>query len=420
MSNFPVTASVVGLGPAGRIAAHRAAARGWDVTAFDPAGGKLPSTIGIWCDQLPDWAPADFLSATFQPSVILADGSARTLNRSYGVINKESLDALGGFSVERRILQPADSGSDTDITVVTTGAAHAAVGPRGQVRQLAIGHIFSLDDVPSGSRRPVLMDFTPAEPHSAQDEPASFSYRIALDHSTFLIEETILATPVDIIEGRADDTALLQLLRRRQSARLAALGVDEKCALDEEVVSFSLLAKLPGHSWKPHKPRVALFGFAGGWMHPATGYSVGAVLADCDRFLTQLESERAGWAGARWTSLSSALTSGFSDSRHRVQRWLRERGLSALLGFNAQQTAEFFDAFFSLPDDDVFAYLIGTSPLLTLRTMAKVARPLARISPWTCALLMGGFLRGPASWRFRGGQTDKGANLWGNTNSHGQ
>lgn len=390
MTNFPVTASVVGLGPAGRIAAHRAAARGWDVTAFDPAGGTLPSTIGMWCDQLPDWAPADFLSATFHPSVILADGRERPLGRTYGVINKESLSALDGFTIERRILQPSETCNDTDITVVTTGAAHAAVGPHGQARQLAIGHIFSLDDVPSDSRRPVLMDFTSAEPHSSHDEPASFSYRIALDDSTFLIEETILATLVDIIEGNADDTALLQLLRRRQSARLAALGVDEKCALDEEVVSFPLLAKLPGHSWKPQQSQVALFGFAGGWMHPATGYSVGAVLADCDRFLTQLESKRAVWQRSRWTSLSNALTSGFSDSRHRVQRWLRERGLSALLGFNAQQTAEFFDAFFSLPDDDVFAYLIGTSPLLTLRTMAKVARPLARISPRTCALLVRG------------------------------
>ena len=122
MTNFPVTASVVGLGPAGRIAAHRAAARGWDVTAFDPAGGTLPSTIGMWCDQLPDWAPADFLSATFHPSVILADGRERPLGRTYGVINKESLSALDGFTIERRILQPSETCNDTDITVVTTGA----------------------------------------------------------------------------------------------------------------------------------------------------------------------------------------------------------------------------------------------------------------------------------------------------------
>lgn len=403
MTNFPVTASIVGLGPAGRIAAHRAAARGWDVTAFDPAGGTLPSTIGMWCDQLPDWAPADFLSATFQPSVVLADGTERPLAHAYGVINKESLGNLNGFDVQRRIIQPTDT--DADITVITTGAAHAAVGPRGQVRQLAIGHIFSLNDVPSDSRRPVLMDFTPAEPHSPVQEPASFSYRIALDDSTFLIEETILATPVDVTHNKADDSALLALLRQRQSARLQSLGVDEKRALDEEVVSFPLLAKLPGSRKKQGKKQVALFGFAGGWMHPATGYSVGAVLADCDWFLTQLESRCSGRRRSRWASLSSALTCMFGDIRHRGQRWLRERGMAALLGFNARQTAEFFSAFFSLSDDDVFAYLIGTSPLLTLRTMAKVARPLARINPRTCALLVRGFLRGPASWRFRRGHS---------------
>ncbi|MGX6516695.1 MAG: hypothetical protein ACWM05_08070 [Corynebacterium amycolatum] len=200
MTSFPVTASVVGLGPAGRIAAHRASARGWDVTAYDPAGGTLPSTIGLWCDQLPDWLPSDFLAATFQPSVILVDGTERRLTRAYGVVNKDCLQTLGGFRIERRVLTDSET-SGTDITIVTTGRTHAAAGRGGQVRQLAIGHIFSLDDVPSAHRRAVLMDFTPAEPNAPETEPASFSYRIFLDDRTFLIEETILATPTPMVGG---------------------------------------------------------------------------------------------------------------------------------------------------------------------------------------------------------------------------
>lgn len=402
MTSFPVTASVVGLGPAGRIAAHRASARGWDVTAYDPAGGTLPSTIGLWCDQLPDWLPSDFLAATFQPSVILADGTERQLARNYGVVNKDCLQELGGFHSERRALTDSET-TGTDITIVTTGRTHAAVGRGGQVRQLAIGHIFSLDDVPSAHRRAVLMDFTPAEPVDPATEPASFSYRIFLDDRTFLIEETILATPIPMIGGylgeagaavriggEADDSALLALLRRRQSARLKSLGLSEDLAIDEEVVSFPLLANFPsrrGNFTHSGPSMGTLFGFAGGWMHPATGYSVGSVIEDVDRFLAEMEQKGSRTQG---TSLSM-----------RLQRWLRERGLAALLGFDARQTGTFFRAFFSLPERDVFAYLIGTSPLTTLRAMAKVAVPLLKMSPRTCGKLIAGFVRGPGRWRTR-------------------
>lgn len=402
MTSFPVTATVVGLGPAGRIAAHRASARGWDVTAYDPAGGTLPSTIGLWCDQLPDWLPSDFLAATFQPSVILADGTERQLARNYGVVNKDCLQELGGFHIERRGLTDSET-TGTDITIVTTGRTHAAVGRGGQVRQLAIGHIFSLDDVPSARRRAVFMDFTPAEPVDPATEPTSFSYRIFLDDRTFLIEETILATPTPMVDGyrgeagapvgsggEADDSALLALLRRRQSARLKSLGLSEDLAIDEEVVSFPLLANLPsrrGDLTRSGPSSGTLFGFAGGWLHPATGYSVGSVIEDVDRFLAEMEKKGSRTQG---TSLSM-----------RLQRWLRERGLAALLGFDARQTGAFFRAFFSLPEKDVFAYLIGTSPLTTLRAMAKVAVPLLKMSPSTCGKLIAGFARGPGRWRTR-------------------
>ena len=402
MTSIPETASVVGLGPAGRIAAHRASARGWDVTAYDPAGGTLPSTIGLWCDQLPDWLPSDFLAATFQPSVILVDGTERQLTRTYGVVNNDCLQKLGGFRIERRSLTDSES-TGADITIVTTGRAHAAVGRGGQVRQLAIGHIFSLDDVPSAHRRAVLMDFTPADLNAPETEPASFSYRIFLDDRTFLIEETILATPTPMVAGhldetgaavgtggKADDSVLLELLRRRQKARLKSLELSEDLAIDEEVVSFPLLANFPSRrgALTHNGPSMGtLFGFAGGWMHPATGYSVESVIEDVDRFLADMEKK-----GSR--SLGTSLSM-------RLQRWLRERGLAALLGFDARQTGAFFRAFFSLPEKDVFAYLIGTSPLTTLRAMAKVAVPLLKKSPRTCGKLIAGFMRGPGRWRNR-------------------
>lgn len=247
------------------------------------------------------------------------------------------------------------------------------------------------------------MDFTPAEPVAPATEPASFSYRIFLDDRTFLIEETILATPTPMVDGyrgeagapvgsggEADDSVLLALLRRRQSVRLKSLGLSEDLAIDEEVVSFPLLANLPsrrGDVTHSGPSMGTLFGFAGGWMHPATGYSVSSVIEDVDRFLADMEKKGSRTLG---TSLSM-----------RLQRWLRERGLAALLGFDARQTGAFFRAFFSLPEKDVFAYLIGTSPLTTLRAMAKVAVPLLKMSPRTCGKLIAGFVRGPGRWRTR-------------------
>lgn len=81
------------------------------------------------------------------------------------------------------------------------------------------------------------MDFTPADLNAPETEPASFSYRIFLDDRTFLIEETILATPTPMVGGhlvetgaavgtggKADDTVLLELLRRQPKCTVEVSG----------------------------------------------------------------------------------------------------------------------------------------------------------------------------------------------------
>ena len=75
-------------------------------------------------------------------------------------------------------------------------------------------------------------------------------------------------------------------------------------------------------------------------MHPATGYSVGAVLADVDRFLDRL-----------------AARGDASPPGGRMLAWLHRRGLHVILGFDADRTREFFDAFFTLPLPTQRAYL---------------------------------------------------------------
>lgn len=398
-SGSPRTRAVVlGLGPAGRIAAHRAAARGWDVMALDPAGGSMPSTVGAWAHQLPAWLPADAVASRFRPSVVTSGGRRRLLDDDYVVLDTAVLSRLGGFDVCReRGMRHADGavtirdgdgdGEDfgawasSDVVVDAVGAAPGAAVL--EARQLAFGHVFREIDVPEHVRVPVLMDFTvptgtdlpPDRADATGSYPATFSYRLPLGDGTWLIEETILAARAS---SGADDPRRAELhahLHRMQSRRLADLGLEPARAIADETVDFPMGPRhLPGDD--PRKGH-GHFGAVGGWMHPATGYCVGAVLADVDRFLDQLEAR----ADA-------------SPPGGRPLAWLRRRGLHVLLGFDADQTREFFDSFLSLPDAAIREYLTGTSTPRTLAVMVALAMPLGRRNPKTLARLLATFADG--------------------------
>ena len=398
-SGSPRTRAVVlGLGPAGRIAAHRAAARGWDVMALDPAGGSMPSTVGAWAHQLPAWLPADAVASRFRPSVVTSGGRRRLLDDDYVVLDTAVLSRLGGFDVCReRGMRHADGavtirdgdgdGEDfgawtsSDVVVDAVGAAPGAAVL--EARQLAFGHVFREIDVPEHVRVPVLMDFTvptgtdlpPDRADATGSYPATFSYRLPLGDGTWLIEETILAARAS---SGADDPRRAELhahLHRMQSRRLADLGLDPARAIADETVDFPMGPRhLPDDD--PRKGH-GHFGAVGGWMHPATGYCVGAVLADVDRFLDQLEARDYA-----------------SPPGGRPLAWLRRRGLHVLLGFDAKQTREFFDSFLSLPDAAIREYLPGTSTPRTLAVMVALAVPLGRRNPKTLARLLATFADG--------------------------
>ncbi|MBV7295434.1 hypothetical protein KRX51_05810 [Corynebacterium sp. TAE3-ERU12] len=435
------SALVLGLGPAGRIAAYRAAARGWSVCAIDPTGGRMPSTIGAWAGQLPQWLPADVVAACAPALVITSTGRERQLGDDYVVFDVDALGRLGADTFEvlrQRAIHTtgfqfsfSDASSQRSVVArwwsklrglfdVEDAFAGAAVmheyfrvdprhwpedfvdplGPGGSLesfaqpdllvdtipvspllaRQLAFGQVFEEADLPVTHRRLVLMDFTVAgQPHP--EMPATFSYRIPLGDGRWLVEETILATTVG---DRGHAEALHAYLREQQRARLEALGIDAGCAVDEEVVDFPLgpwklqdqrprraiadkLRNIPvgskaalDLSWLVpfsgnNAPGEVHFGAAGGWMHPATGYSVGAVLADVDRVLDR------GLAGKNTNPPGGV----------RLGR-LRRLGLAVLLSFSPDQTRVFFDAFFRLSDRRIFAYLTGSSLRGTALTMVSL------------------------------------------------
>lgn len=377
------SATVIGLGPAGRAVAHRAAARGWRVTAHDPAGGSMPATVGAWAHQLPGWLPAGAVASRFRPEFVSSRGERRLLADDYVILDTAELAGLGGFEVRRdRADVVAVASGDDDFAIVATGAAPdpGADGPL-PIRQIAFGHVFAEADVPEHLRVPVLMDFTVPDGAvgaggvsgaggAAGDLPATFSYRLPLGDGTWLIEETIVAARTGPAGGRrhAHPAETLHAhVRAMQGHRLAALGLDPVLATATETVDFPLgPARLPVNRppCDPGATRVARFGAAAGWMHPATGYSVGMVLAGVDRFLDALATEKTA-----------------SPPGGRVRAWLLRRGLHVLLGFDAAMMRDFFDAFFRLRDSDVRAYLTGATAVRTMLVMLRVAVPLGRRNP---------------------------------------
>ncbi|WP_040797017.1 lycopene cyclase family protein, partial [Nocardia higoensis] len=119
----------------------------------------------------------------------------------------------------------------------------------------------------------------------------------------------------------------------RLEHRLAARGIALDGSEPVERVRFPVQGGRPG----AHR-----FGAAGGFLHPATGYSVATSLSAADEF--------ACGAPARL-------------GRAHAVHALRVAGLRALLALPPADLPVFFDAFFSLPPDLQRAYLSGRSDL---------------------------------------------------------
>ncbi|WP_080794864.1 lycopene cyclase family protein [Corynebacterium pacaense] len=344
-------ATVIGLGPSGTVAAHRAAARGLRVLGIDPAGPNAPGTIGVWADQIPGWFPDAGIAAEFRPWVI-ADGVRRRLRSRYVVLAPKWEKRLGGFPVLRGSapLSKRLPAAHTFISVPESTLS---------ARQLAHGFIITTDREPDA----VLMDFSPVPGFG--DAPSTFSYRIPLGGGHWLIEETILATtdPPD---------ELLPLLERKCLARMAMLGITGRIA-GTEIVDFPLG---PGVVPRDRRGGRVHIGGAAGWMHPATGYSVGEVLAATDGMLDRVLAGRRPRPAA-W----------------HLNHFLQRRGLAVLLRLSPAQTRRFFSVVLALGEDDLRAYLTGSDPVRTAGVMLRIFLRVAKKAPGTALAVLRAFPR---------------------------
>ncbi|MDF0528625.1 lycopene cyclase family protein [Tsukamurella sp. 8F] len=339
---------VLGLGPAGRAAAHRASAAGMAVRAFDPAPDRRwHQRFGVWTDEVPAWLPPSTVAVRSRPQVFAR--TLRDLDREYALLDTPALQdalTLDGVDVVARAVDR--DGHGTAFVLDARGAEPGAHAPR----QTAAGVV-----VPRGTHSELWMDWRPAPgvpPHAR----ASFLYAVPVASDRLLLEETCLAGAPPLAVGELD---------RRLRLRLADRGV--AAGEVDETVDFTLA--VPG---RRSGPGWAGAGVRGTTLHPATGYSVGAALA-----------------------LADAVASGHPpvSRADTVAHRMRIVGLRALLALDAEQQRDFFEAFFALPSRPVAAYLSPRSgPVATAAAMAAVFRSV----PWELRRVLAASAGRPWVW----------------------
>ncbi|PXX59097.1 lycopene beta-cyclase [Nocardia tenerifensis] len=305
----------------------------------DPAPDRRwTATYAAWADELPGWLAPSAVAATVERPMAWGTRAHR-IDRPYVVLDterlRESLDIAGAEVVADRARElTAKTVTLTDGRILD---GRRVIDVRGITRspafaeQTAYGLV--LDESRCQGLEPLFMDWR-ADNGAPADAPRSFLYAVPLGGGQTLLEETCLA-------GRPalDGAALRDRLHHRLRSRGIELAGDERV----ERVRFPVGGGRPGRF---------TFGAAGGFGHPATGYSVAASLTAADAVA----------AGETvWPASARAV--------HR----LRAAGLRALLALPPTDLPVFFDAFFTMPPAAQRAYLSARTDLNgTVKAMSRL------------------------------------------------
>ncbi len=407
---------VVGGGPGGLALAASAAEAGLRVAAL--AGSDAPWTpvYAGWGDEVEALGLDDVVACRWSRAAVVLPGVGgprrHTLDRAYvrldgRALRRKLLLRLGASGVNvawRRAISVAHAeelstvrddagahwqarlvvsaaGASDDLVVRHGGAQHAqvAVGVTGALRDAAGRFPLDPDEALFMDWRPVGGDASPCIP--------SFLYGLPLGDGVAFVEETVLVRrgPVS-----------LPLLRERLMRRLAARGWRVDAVQHEELCVIPMDLPLP----RPDS-RVGAYGAAAGSVHPATGYSVLASLSDAPRVAGALAADIG--RGCVGPELSAAFHRHVWPSARRRVRALQRYGMGLLAGLDTSATADFFDAFFQMPDARWRRYLAhDASPSEVVATMAAMLRhaePATRARLFRGPGLLGELARaGLASW----------------------
>ena len=369
MSDDRVDVIVIGAGPAGRALAAALVDRDRRVAVVDPdPDRRWPATYGMWQDELPSWvcdrAPGGEASLWRGrwDHVTVYGRRRHDLERPYGQIANEGLaSALEGGEIRRARVDAWELGPQGLEVKTSAGDLHAAMvvdasgiggvspPPRRPLVQAAHGWEMASSDLSTFCEplEPcVLMDWRP--PGGASSD-ATFLY-VLDDGERALVEETSLARSPALTSEE---------LEHRLRTRLGG----DPGALDHRVEHVSIVMDLD----LPRPDLVVPFGAAASFVHPATGYSLAASLRRApiaaeaiDTVLTRHGPE--GRSRSATAAMVAEVWSAVWPRPARRVRALHRMGLDALDRLDAEDIAEFFDAFFELEVEQWSAYLSIDAP----------------------------------------------------------
>ena len=375
---------VLGAGPGGAAITHSLMRRGMSVALVDPRlGAPWVQTLGSWVDDLDQCDDAIVLKGLVRatwPTVRVVGTREHELRRGYLVFDNEVLRShlagLGFRPFGERATSVVDrldhdgyqrevglesGGSIAARVVIDAGGSSSGFLARQRSRPIGVQSAYGVVTtrpglVPSGTF--TLMDWS--QPTSTKSTP-TFLYGMDFGNGSTMVEETSL-----VESSRRSARELRDLLHMRLGADVSA------AAVDIEDVHIAMGGPPPQPS-----TRVVGFGAAGGFIHPVTGYSVAASLRAAPRLAEALRTGIA--AGSSSDDLTSLAWSTVWPPSLLRTRALHDYGLAALNRLDARDIQQFFDAFFSLPEERWSAYLrIDTPPGEIARTMTSLFRAVPR------------------------------------------
>lgn len=332
----PVDLAVVGLGPAGRALASRAAALGLSVLAVDPRPDAVWSpTYGIWGEELAGLPESVVRLRVTRPHLLARD--RHILQRDYLVLDNAGLQAalpLDGVQVRRDRLEDDQVAAlrgtgpgQARVVVDARGARPAGAVPDDPApAQTAYGIVVRIEDAaPALDGAPAMLmdwrtDWAPAG--ATPTGTPTFLYAIPVGPDRILLEETCLAAAPGLP---------IPELQERLRRRLLGRGVPEAVVdhpLEREIVRIPMRGR-----GQAAPPGVLAIGTAGRGGNLVTGYSVAHSLARAEHL-------------ARAVAAGDPPVEADPSTRADL---LREMGLRALLRLDVDGTLALFDAFGRLP-----------------------------------------------------------------------
>lgn len=356
---------VVGDGPAGSALAAALHDRGVDVALVGP-GDSWPATYTTWAGDVEGLSLLDgaALWAHRFDQIAVSFGRTRVLDRAYGVVDNAGLQAHLWRNV-RRVVGVVDRVEDVGARLVVdaTGWPSKLVVPTSQPDpagwQTAFGVVLS--EPPQGVLgTPTMMDFSdPGLAIAGRETVPTFAYSLPVANG-WLVEETVLsASPM------VEPDALRAVLASRLGLTLDELA---ESAVATESVRIPMGAPLADAA----DTRCVAVGAAGGMIHPATGYSIGAALRSAQRVAETIASALED-SDAGDPIDSAAVSAAIWESSMRRTRHLHEYGHGVLRRLDRTGVQEFFDAFFDLDVEDWAPYMrIETPPARLSRMMLQM------------------------------------------------